>query len=273
MAEEIYFLYIKKLGHAPKQARDLLRFAKSMNKTLSWRESGELVQNPPNRSYSSVMNTTENIQFSTQNTSQIIELLNTVQSPNTYLTKQSTFSKTNLCKTNKSAVNINQSTYILAPRTRMTQMSHSIHTNEEKCNATFSQCIHSIRIKLVLERYDNIISDKTDKSDQQLQNEINDLINNITSSKASYSNVQMLNDFYHIKYTHNINDDANQFDCFHKYLFDNEDTLKCDISYCQSAKRYYDHRNRSYNSSQANRNRSYNSSQVDCTDGGDGAGA
>eukprot|EP01084_Bolivina_argentea_P185614 320075_1 len=138
---------------------------------------------------------------------------------------------------------------------------------QNKCDTSFAQCVHSTRIKLVLQAYDKIISEKTDKSNQQLQNEIHDMIN------ASYSNLQLLNDFYHIKYTHNINDDANQFDCFHKYLFDNEDTLKCDISYCQSAKRYYDHRNRSYNSSQANRNRSYNSSQVDCTDGGDGAGA
>eukprot|EP01084_Bolivina_argentea_P264051 447149_1 len=128
------------------------------------------------------------------------------------------------------------------------------HFENNRCHTPFTQCIHSTRIKLILERYNNIISDKTDKSDQQLQNEVNDMINNIIPADVSYSNVQLINDFYHIKYDHNINDDLNQLCSFHKYLFDNEDVLKCDISYCESAKRYYDGRNRSYNSSKDNTN-------------------
>eukprot|EP01084_Bolivina_argentea_P007687 14445_1 len=89
MAEEVYFLYIEKLGCAPKQARDLLRFSKSINKPLSWKEAGKLVKNPPNSAQSSTTNKIKNNQFLTKNTLQITELLNTVQSTksnaNTYM--------------------------------------------------------------------------------------------------------------------------------------------------------------------------------------------
>eukprot|EP01084_Bolivina_argentea_P249619 417956_1 len=88
------------------------------------------------------------------------------------------------------------------------------------CMKSFSECVHANRIKHILQQYDQIISDKTDKSDQQLQNDINKLVNNISVSNGPYSNVQMLNDFYHIKYDHNINDNANQFESFYNYLFD-----------------------------------------------------
>eukprot|EP01084_Bolivina_argentea_P107829 192761_1 len=120
-------------------------------------------------------------------------------------------------------------------------------TQQLKCDKSFSQCINSNRIKLVLQRYDKIIDNKSDNAEQQILQ--NDLINNILPS-----NVELLNDFYHIKYDHNINDNTSQFNSFYQYLFDHKDVLKCDISYCQSAKRYYNQRNRSYNSSENDRN-------------------
>eukprot|EP01084_Bolivina_argentea_P315948 547549_1 len=123
-------------------------------------------------------------------------------------------------------------------------MTEVFRLETTKCNKSFAQCTHANRIKVMLQRYGKIISDKIDKSDQQLQNETNDLIDN----------VQILNDFYHIKYDHNINDSAVQFDLFHKYLFGSEHVLRCDISCCQSARRYYERRNRSFNSHGGNIN-------------------
>eukprot|EP01084_Bolivina_argentea_P022814 42430_1 len=88
------------------------------------------------------------------------------------------------------------------------------------CMKSFSQCVHAKRIKHILQQYDQIISDKTDKSDEQLQNDINEVISNMSVANISYSHVELLNDFYHVKYDHNINDNTNQFELFYKYLFD-----------------------------------------------------
>eukprot|EP01084_Bolivina_argentea_P156656 273013_1 len=124
----------------------------------------------------------------------------------------------------------------------MSQQTEHFESNTFACTKSFSECDHSNRIKHMLQQYDKIICDKTHKSDQQLQNEIN----NITPiSNVTYSHIQLLNDFHHIKYDHNINDNLNEFELFYKYLFDNKAVLKCDILHCKSAKRYYDRRNRS----------------------------
>eukprot|EP01084_Bolivina_argentea_P022813 42429_1 len=122
------------------------------------------------------------------------------------------------------------------------------------CMKPFSQCVHANVIKQILQQYDQIISDKTDKSDEQLQNDINKVISNMSVSNISYSNGELLNDFYHVKYDHNINDNTNQFELFYKYLFDNQDVLKCDIMHCKSAKQYYDRLNRSFDTYQDNIN-------------------
>eukprot|EP01084_Bolivina_argentea_P185616 320078_1 len=129
MSEEVYFLYIEKLGYAPKQARDLLRFSKSINKTLSWREAGELVKNPP------------------INTSQIIKLLNTVQS-----TKPNTNTYNN---TNKSTLNITQNSM---ETSKIIQIFQS-KTYEQKCNG-YNDCSSIKRIMAALSYYNQISSQK-----------------------------------------------------------------------------------------------------------------
>eukprot|EP01084_Bolivina_argentea_P172067 298065_1 len=100
-------------------------------------------------------------------------------------------------------------------------MTNIIET-QTKCNAAFSECPHAMNIKLILERYNKITHDKTYKSGNQLEEKSNDLVNNLLSH-AQYSNVKLLNDFYHVKYDHNTNDDAQQFNLFYQYLCDYDD--------------------------------------------------
>eukprot|EP01083_Nonionella_stella_P108569 315880_1 len=118
------------------------------------------------------------------------------------------------------------------------------------CNHAFHQCRTAQRIKSILQSYNKIILNKTLKSDAQLQNETNDLVINLLGDEQ-YSIVELLNNFYHIKYDHNVNNDPHQFNLFYYYLFDNEmNTLQCDTNDCKSVKRYSNRRNRSFNCSQ-----------------------
>eukprot|EP01084_Bolivina_argentea_P280369 479471_1 len=55
--------------------------------------------------------------------------------------------------------------------------------------------------------------------------------------------MKLMNDFYHIKYDHNTNDNTESFDAFNQYLTDSNNSLKCDMSHCPSVQRYYRNRN------------------------------
>eukprot|EP01084_Bolivina_argentea_P094804 170477_1 len=106
------------------------------------------------------------------------------------------------------------------------------------CNKKFIQCNAAIRIKSVLHQYNRITSAKKDQTIYDLEIQTVKLISNILGN-GEYSNVKLLNDFYHIKYDHSINEDTKQFDLFYKFLFDHDNVLKCDINYCKGAQRYY----------------------------------
>eukprot|EP01084_Bolivina_argentea_P259535 437929_1 len=107
-----------------------------------------------------------------------------------------------------------------------------------ECTDLFTQCKQANRIKLILQRYDDLLSQKGDKTEKKLQQQSHMLIHNILLND-NYSHLQLLNDFYHIKYVHNTNNDPNQFHSFYNYLFDNDNVLQCDISSCLSAQSYY----------------------------------
>eukprot|EP01084_Bolivina_argentea_P221133 374617_1 len=111
------------------------------------------------------------------------------------------------------------------------------------CNKQFGECQPASRIKLILNNYHKIVFDKKTKSEHKLQTEANELINN-NIFNGQYSNIRLINDFYHIKYDHNTNDNSSQFHKFYKYLFDNDNALECNMNECRSAKRHY-RRNRS----------------------------
>eukprot|EP01083_Nonionella_stella_P310861 1106300_1 len=102
------------------------------------------------------------------------------------------------------------------------------------CELEFSKCDASIRIKRVLRQFDAIFSDKTVTSTARLEQKTNELIN--------ISNVQLMNDFYHVKYDHNTNNDPQQFIIFCGYLNYGDNVLQCDISYCQRVRQYFNRR-------------------------------
>eukprot|EP01084_Bolivina_argentea_P309099 534619_1 len=130
-----------------------------------------------------------------------------------------------------------------------------LKSNISECSGDFTQCESAKRIQLILNAY-NIISDEKNESDDidHLKNDANKLVNNI-SITILYSNVELLNDFNHLRYGHKMNDDSTQLNSFYKHLIDHNNTLKCDINNCQSAQRYYNRYNRlfmvSYNTKDA----------------------
>eukprot|EP01084_Bolivina_argentea_P056856 103978_1 len=126
----------------------------------------------------------------------------------------------------------------------MTELTEKQQTIDIKCCGKFIDCSSTSRIKLVLDKYSNIISHKNHKTLNQLQHETNKLIHN-TICNGYYSHVQLLNDFYHVKYDHKVNDDKNEFNLLHKYLLDDDNILNCDINDCEGVKRFYTGRNRS----------------------------
>eukprot|EP01084_Bolivina_argentea_P139089 244723_1 len=103
------------------------------------------------------------------------------------------------------------------------------------CKQSFEKCTCSKRIKLILNKYNNIILHRNYKSESKLQEETNDLVHNLLAN-GQYSNVELLNDFYHIKYDHNTHNDLNQFNTFYTYLFADNEALKCDVSHCESSR-------------------------------------
>eukprot|EP01083_Nonionella_stella_P159496 520359_1 len=108
-----------------------------------------------------------------------------------------------------------------------------------QCQHKLSPCNASLGIKRALKQFNAILSDKTVTSSAALEKKANELIHN--------ANVQLMNDFYHVKYDHNTNNDPQQFTIFCGYLNDGDNVLQCDISYCQRVRRYF---NRRYQTSQ-----------------------
>eukprot|EP01084_Bolivina_argentea_P088606 159974_1 len=109
-----------------------------------------------------------------------------------------------------------------------------------KCNLAFDDCKTANTIKNVLLNFNKIIRNKGDKPIYELEKDLNDVL--VTTSGIN-NNVKLLNDFYHIKYQHPVNDDPNCFQIFYEYLFDNDNVLKCDINECKSVRQYYRCRN------------------------------
>eukprot|EP01084_Bolivina_argentea_P151775 264879_1 len=57
-------------------------------------------------------------------------------------------------------------------------MNSYMSSDINQCNASFVHCKSSIRIKNILEQYNIIIMDKDNKTDNQTQNDVYELINN-----------------------------------------------------------------------------------------------
>eukprot|EP01084_Bolivina_argentea_P129434 228611_1 len=90
--------------------------------------------------------------------------------------------------------------YGSAPNTFLYESKQNVIV-DTRCNQPFDECESAKRIKLLLDQYQKIISDKKQQSDEQLKNSADKLISNIVWN-GKYSNVELMNDFYHIKYDH-----------------------------------------------------------------------
>eukprot|EP01084_Bolivina_argentea_P025034 46584_1 len=93
------------------------------------------------------------------------------------------------------------------------------------CRYTFDTCQCINRITLVLQLYDTLIAHKPEITDAASK-----LLSKILPV-GKYSNLQLLNDFYHIKYDHQINDDTNQFKLLYQYLVKSQEISKCENNY------------------------------------------
>eukprot|EP01084_Bolivina_argentea_P028639 53200_1 len=113
--------------------------------------------------------------------------------------------------------------------------------DDQPCNHKYSECASAVNIKSVLQKYFLLINDKTIPTDD-LPHEIDELIEK-KMLNGKYSNIKLVNDFYHLKYNHDMNNNANEFDSFYQFVvMSNENIISCDINCCKGYKRY--HRNR-----------------------------
>eukprot|EP01084_Bolivina_argentea_P243858 408693_1 len=127
------------------------------------------------------------------------------------------------------------------------KMQQTINNNipensASQCQYAFVDCKCAIRIKTILDQHHKIIIDKNEKTEIQIQNDVYELINN-KSFDGKYSDLQFMNDFYHIKYIHNTSENSHEFDAFYQYLTDSANILKCDMNDCKSVQRHYRTRN------------------------------
>eukprot|EP01084_Bolivina_argentea_P296542 510739_1 len=91
---------------------------------------------------------------------------------------------------------------------------------DSECQLDFEECVSGQKIKSILNQTQLIFND-------------------------NYSNLNLLNDFNHIKYSHNINQDPYEFNLFFIFLTENNDNFtKCDINTCTNIQRYYQNRRR-----------------------------
>eukprot|EP01083_Nonionella_stella_P010152 29012_1 len=134
---------------------------------------------------------------------------------------------------------------IVESKTGVAELHDTVEENQ--CAAvTLSDCKSCHRIKHILQQYHNSISSNPHTlSENAIMDQIHTLINH-ESFDGSYSTLQLVNDFDHVKYSHSVHDNPVQFDSFYAYLIDS--TLhrigNCNINECQSVHRHY-HRNRS----------------------------
>eukprot|EP01083_Nonionella_stella_P285073 970394_1 len=100
-----------------------------------------------------------------------------------------------------------------------------------QCQHKLSLCSASLGIKRVLKQFDAILSSSVTSA--TLEKNANQLLD--------YTNVQLMNYFYHVKYDHNTNDDKQKFQIFYQFLCDG-DNVRCDLTQCQSARKYIERR-------------------------------
>eukprot|EP01084_Bolivina_argentea_P143533 251999_1 len=200
--DEAYMQYIDEFGYPPAKPNYLVAFAKNKCISVSYKSAKYVINHPPNihrttnvNKSSNTSTAAESIILSMSNTelygAQQILLLDDINDPIDNHKKKASPRAHN-------SNNVND----LSSQFKSTQPDDKNCHNYK--NDSFSQCQSANRIKLILDSYNKIVSVKKNKTEYQLQNEINQLLNNILFDRK-YSNVELLNDFYHIKYAHHTN--------------------------------------------------------------------
>eukprot|EP01084_Bolivina_argentea_P003496 6570_1 len=100
------------------------------------------------------------------------------------------------------------------------------------------QCLSVKRIKIILNTFNKTQSNKQ-QNNQNIMNWIK-----IIFTQNEYNNTNLLDDFYHIKYEHQIDGDDSEFAKVHNYLL----VSQCNINTCKHFERY--HRDRTKLSNQ-----------------------
>eukprot|EP01084_Bolivina_argentea_P122447 216988_1 len=105
------------------------------------------------------------------------------------------------------------------------------------CDNNFSKCSSAQNIKNALIEYHKISNNQNTKDEPELQKEKIDKIFN-----TNYSDDKLVNDFFHVKYSHSVHDEPQQFNLFYEYLSNHDVVLKCEIQHCEIARRHYGRR-------------------------------
>eukprot|EP01084_Bolivina_argentea_P014691 27463_1 len=126
------------------------------------------------------------------------------------------------------------------------QCESFINEKNQKCSNNFANCKSAHQIKSALNEYHKLVEHKENKLSQyEFTNKCNILINKKLFD-GRYSSLQLLNDFDHLKYDHDIHQNPWQFASFYKYLTGSECVSVCDIKNCVSIQRRYNKSNSRY---------------------------
>eukprot|EP01083_Nonionella_stella_P061423 160062_1 len=96
------------------------------------------------------------------------------------------------------------------------------------------ECQSLKRIKIVLKHCDDMITEPTQITNISLQNKIHDLIHH-KLGHGTFNNTSLLDDFHHIKYGHNVDQDIHKFDT----ILNNLTNKNCNSEKCGHLMRHY----------------------------------
>eukprot|EP01084_Bolivina_argentea_P211090 359121_1 len=115
-------------------------------------------------------------------------------------------------------------------------MFTDLFSNVDDCKQNnVLKCKSLSRIKILLKQCDDIINDDTSASESAfIQRKIHDLIHYKFGS-GKYTNINLLDDFHHVKYEHQVEEDIEKFE----QIFNSMHGRNCSISTCKHLQHHY----------------------------------
>eukprot|EP01084_Bolivina_argentea_P290458 498932_1 len=108
--------------------------------------------------------------------------------------------------------------------------TNDVFNNVIECKQNdVTQCTAATRIKIILNKFSTITTDN-----------ITNIFTNETLiyNNNNYNNTDLLNDFHHIKYTHNADKDEQKFSEIYTYFVNGNDEV-CQKKQCNHVRRHY----------------------------------